>query len=61
MKRFIRNAKHLYYTFRDEHGVRKTVPVKGLYLARRVDENGHVILTPYVPDSPDQDNEDDNR
>ena len=51
----------MYYTFRDEHGVRKTVPVKGLYLARRVDENGHVILTPYVPDSPDQDNEDDNR
>lgn len=44
MKKFLQNAKRIYFAYRDENNNRKLIPIRGLYVARRVDENGNVIL-----------------
>lgn len=55
MVKSIKNARRIYKVYRDEHGDRKLIPIRGLYVARRVDENGDVILTPYDQDDSNQD------
>jgi hypothetical protein len=59
MKRYIGNARRVYFSFRTEQGAKKTVPVRGVYVSRKVDENGHVILQNVVqnePEEPDNNN-----
>jgi hypothetical protein len=55
MVKSIKNARRIYKVYRDAHGDLKLIPIRGLYVARRIDENGDVILTPYDQDDSNQD------